>query len=146
MRIREIDGFQDFLVGEHKHRGMLNEPLRYLTISHRGDVSTFSPELAGTYRRNGFPFLFGNVLHESLVNILDRIRKSDEYGEIKDGVDMCQRDCAYFSFCGGGSPSNKYFENGTFASKETSYCRIRYQYLVDGILDCIIASDEENSL
>ena len=45
------------------------------------------------------------------------------------------------SFCGGGSPGNKFFENGSFASTETSYCKIRYKYLVDGMLNFILTEE-----
>jgi uncharacterized protein len=45
------------------------------------------------------------------------------YGEILAGVDRCRRQCEYFALCGGGAPANTLYENGTFASAETAYCR-----------------------
>jgi hypothetical protein len=42
---------------------------------------------------------------------------------------------AYEAFCGGGPPANKYFENGTFASTETLFCRLHKQVCLDVSLD-----------
>ena len=37
---------------------------------------------------------------------------------IAAGVRKCEKSCAQFAFCGGGSPSNKYIENGTMDCDE----------------------------
>ena len=50
---------------------------------------------------------------------------------------MCEERCRYWSFCGGGPPGNKYFENGTFASTETLFCRLHKQATLDVTLDRI---------
>jgi len=139
MRIREFDSFKEYLVDRRARRGLLTEPFRYLTITHRGDVITFSPELAGAFRADGSAWSFGNIAQDSLSEILERILMSKDYAAIRTGVEMCRKDCTYFSVCGGGSPVNKFFENGTFASTETSYCKMRFKYLVDGMLDHILA-------
>ena len=34
-------------------------------------------------------------------------------------------------FCGGGPPANKFFENGTFASTETLFCRLHKKVCLD---------------
>jgi uncharacterized protein len=39
------------------------------------------------------------------------------------GVERCRDACEYFSLCGGGAPANKLYENGSFDSAETAYCR-----------------------
>lgn len=43
------------------------------------------------------------------------------------GVEKCRAECAYFGACAGGAPANKYFENGSFATTETRYCRYAIQ-------------------
>ncbi|MBE9069312.1 GRRM system radical SAM/SPASM domain protein, partial [Leptolyngbya cf. ectocarpi LEGE 11479] len=60
--------------------------------------------------------------------------------DIQAGVDLCKKECEYFSVCGGGAPSNKYFENGSFASSETMYCRYTKKILTD----IVLAELEEN--
>jgi uncharacterized protein len=51
--------------------------------------------------------------------------------EIAEGVRMCRESCRYFPFCGGGPPGNKHFENGTFASTETLFCRLHLKAGLD---------------
>jgi len=50
------------------------------------------------------------------------------------GCKRCAETCQYFSVCGGGAPSNKYFENGSFESTETVYCRSVIQIPIDIML------------
>ena len=45
--------------------------------------------------------------------------------------------CEYFSVCGGGEPVNKLAENGTFASTETTYCRLTKMRATDLVLDAL---------
>jgi uncharacterized protein len=52
-------------------------------------------------------------------------------------VKMCRERCEYFSVCGGGEPVNKLAENGTFASTETTYCRLTKMRGTDVVLDAI---------
>ncbi len=141
MRIREFDNFQVYLQCKPIVHRQLSDPFYCLTIGHQGDVMTFSPELAGAKRADGSTWSFGNIFDDTLIKILDRVLQSEDYDSIKIGVEKCRKDCGYFSFCGGGSPGNKYFENGSFASTETKYCKIRYKYLVDGMLDFILTDD-----
>jgi uncharacterized protein len=57
--------------------------------------------------------------------------------EIDAGIEKCRSECAYFGFCGGGQPANKYFEAGSFAASETRYCRFRKKALTDVVLDYV---------
>jgi uncharacterized protein len=52
-------------------------------------------------------------------------------------VRLCRERCDYFPFCGGGAPANKYFENGTFASTETLFCRLHKKVCLDVALDLL---------
>ena len=54
---------------------------------------------------------------------------------IQKGVSKCKQTCQYFAYCGGGAPSNKLYENKTFDSTETMYCRLGKQALMDVVLD-----------
>ena len=86
-------------------------------------------------------FILGNVVNNSFESACktDKFKKINQ--DIQAGVDLCHRTCQYFSVCGGGAPSNKYFENGSFASSETMYCRYNTKILTD-----IILRDIETSL
>ena len=55
--------------------------------------------------------------------------------DIDAGVALCRDTCEYFSVCGGGEPVNKLFENGSFASTETTYCRMTKMRVTDLVLD-----------
>lgn len=106
-------------------------PLRILAVDHLGNFSTFAPELLGmTHDRYG-DFVFGNILRDDLETSLqtDKFRRIHE--DINSGVEQCRRECGYFSVCGGGSPSNKLFENGTFNCTETLFCRLTRKILTD---------------
>src|SRR5262245_21814271 len=43
--------------------------------------------------------------------------------EYQRGIAQCRLSCPYFAFCGGGHPSNRYFESGRLDGTETDYCR-----------------------
>lgn len=57
--------------------------------------------------------------------------------EIDAGVDRCCQECSYYQLCGGGAPSNKIAEHGTFDSAETKYCRATNIVLVDSLLKAV---------
>jgi len=66
------------------------------------------------------------LFHTSRANIIQQ--------EIEAGIEACRKECTYFGVCGGGSPSNKFFENGTFASTETLRCALHIQELTELVL------------
>jgi uncharacterized protein len=53
---------------------------------------------------------------------------------VLQGIDACERDCAHFGFCGGGSPANKFYELGDLAGGETLYCRSMLKRPFDAVL------------
>jgi len=65
----------------------------------------------------------------------EHFRRMEE--EIARVVDSCRGSCTYFPFCGGGAPANKHFENGTFASTETLFCRLHKQACLDVTLELL---------
>jgi uncharacterized protein len=56
-------------------------------------------------------------------------------GAVGGVVELCRETCAYFDYCGGGAPVNKYFENGRFDSTETMFCRFSKQAIFDVVLN-----------
>lgn len=98
-------------------------PFRIISVDIAGGVSTFSPELIGIKDPMFGNFTFGRIGQDDLATI----RASDAFqraaDEIWKGVNACANSCEYFLACGGGAPSNKYFENGSLSSTTTMYCR-----------------------
>jgi len=112
-----------------------NEPFGFITVSSRGAIFTFSPELAGltdpTYRN----FSVGQLPGDTLPDILSRQSFQRMKADIDEGTEMCRTSCKYFDLCLGGAPANKLAEKGSFAKAETLYCRLAHQALADVILD-----------
>ena len=127
VRIREIENMINRIKGNN-HKIISNEqvPLEIVTFDSNGNMSTFSPELLTMSNKVHGDFVFGNAknmknVEEALAN--EKLSKIND--EIKAGIKSCRRDCEYFVVCGGGSPSNKFSENGTFDSTETMDCKLK---------------------
>ncbi len=114
-----------------------NTPMAILSFDCEGNVSTFSPELLTVEHENYGNFIFANVssniandmqssFNQKFVNICS---------DVQNGISKCRETCEYFAFCGGGAPSNKLHENGTFASTETMRCKLRVKALIDVYLE-----------
>jgi uncharacterized protein len=98
-------------------------PLEILSVDHAGNFSTWSPELLGQPSRTYNNFVLGNVLDHSVVSVFSDPHFQEMHRQIVAGVERCRRECEYFELCGGGAPANKLYENGSFDSTETIYCR-----------------------
>jgi len=57
------------------------------------------------------------------------------FEDIRLGIKLCEDSCAYYGYCGGGAPANKYYENGSFATTETMFCRYSIKVPLDIVLD-----------
>jgi uncharacterized protein len=102
-----------------------------------GNISTFSPELLGLKNSAYEDFLVGNINRDNLVDLPRRPNLARMLADIRAGVEMCRARCEYFSVCGGGEPVNKLAENGSFASTETTYCRLTKMRATDLVLDAL---------
>ena len=116
-------------------------PFGIVTVDCKGNVSSFSPELIGSKSVRYGDFIFGNIFESELKELRNKPQFVRVARDIREGVRLCERKCQYFSLCGGGSPSNKYFENGSLASTETMYCRTTIQMPID-----IVLADLEKSV
>ncbi len=115
-------------------------PFGILSIDWRGNFSTYSPELLGLNLEGYGEFSFGS-LHETHFSDAVRTPKFQKVlADIQAGVERCRQECAYFNLCGGGAPANKFFENGSFASAATQYCR----YAVKTPVDIVLADIERD--
>jgi uncharacterized protein len=118
-------------------------PFSILTISVDGAAGTFSPELLGQSHTRFGNFAIGDILTDDLVDLLENPMFSKMASEISLGVKRCAEECSYFEVCGGGAPSNKLFERGSFAATRTRYCEATKIFVVDAILDLV--EDQQKS-
>ena len=114
-----------------------NVPMAILSFDCDGNVSTFSPELLTMSHHTYGNFIFGNVFEGKLEDIYTQSKFIEVNAQIQQGVNKCRETCEYFAFCGGGSPSNKLYENGTFDSTETIACRLKVKATTDALLECL---------
>lgn len=124
--IREIDGMisRIFRPEQSCAENAQVEPFGMVNIDCHGNVSSFSPELLGYKSTTYNDYIVGNVLSDSLQDMLGSPAMQAMTRDITAGVEMCRKECDYFSVCGGGAPVNKLAENGSFASSRTAFCSL----------------------
>ena len=130
VRVREFDfALQRILGRRQSPDGMPSfdneqvRPFGILNIDWQGNFSTFSPEMLGLATEKYGPFVFGSFLNGGLESALTNPKFLEVLRDTRAGVERCRRECGFFDLCGGGAPANKFFENGTFDSTSTDYCR-----------------------
>ncbi|MEI6881465.1 MAG: cyclophane-forming radical SAM/SPASM peptide maturase GrrM/OscB [Bacteroidota bacterium] len=130
LKIREFEEIKNSILLDEKDRdNVMVEPFRIITVDWNGNTSTFSPELIS------YPeFVYGNILSETMDEILAKESIKKTAFQIKKGVNKCKKECEYFAVCGGGAPSNKFWENKGFNTTSTFYCTTRYKLITDIIL------------
>jgi uncharacterized protein len=133
--VREFETSAAVLLAARRYgpaaRTQENKPWAIVNVDCEGNFSTYSPELLGVSSPTDGGFTLGNVSTDPLEAVIASARFRQLEEEIGRGVEMCRESCAYFPFCGGGPPANKYFENGTFASTETLFCRLHKKVCLD---------------
>jgi uncharacterized protein len=139
MEVREFETSAAALLHARRsgpfRRTQENRPFGILNVDYEGRFSTYSPELLGLGSPLYDGFTLGHVASDRLEDVLESARFQRLEADIARGVDLCRASCRYFPFCGGGPPGNKYFENGTFASTETLFCRLHMKACQDVTAD-----------
>jgi uncharacterized protein len=115
-------------------RNSQNEPFGLLSVSSRGGLYTFSPELAGLTDPRYGDMAVGQLPGADLPSILSSPAFLRMWFDIEAGTESCKRSCPYFDLCLGGAPANKLAECGTFAARETMHCRLSHQAIADAVL------------
>lgn len=137
LNVREIEQMSlKLMYGSDKISATLNVPLEAVSFDYAGNVSTFSPELLTMRHPKYGPLIFGNA--KSMKTIEDILKNKiflNVNEEIQNGVERCRLECNYFSVCGGGAPSNKLGENGSFDTTETFKCRLEIKENAELMLD-----------
>ena len=142
MRIREFDAALNKIRSPKSLRSFdfpyFNEQVRpfgILNVDCDGNYSTYSPELLGM---NVFPygsFSFGNILTDDFVEAAESPKFRSVFADIQSGINLCKESCGYYGYCGGGAPANKYYENGSFATAETIFCKCSVKLPLDIVLN-----------
>lgn len=140
-RIREFESMGSAIGAFLRDHGFVRRlddliPFRNVVVTRDGHISTFSPELASGTPSDPLRFAVGNV-HD--VRSLGELRGSQKFREQEDqinrGISRCRSECEYFPICGGGTASNKFYENGTFDSTETMTCSLERKALAHVVAD-----------
>jgi uncharacterized protein len=135
-RLREYESTMQFIRAKHSAvHAHDNVPMAIISFDCYGNISTFSPELLTAHHAPYGTFTFGNVFEHSLEEVFQNDKFRAVNGAIQQGVEECRTTCDYYRFCGGGSPSNKILENGSFASTETRSCRLRIKTTVSAVVE-----------
>jgi uncharacterized protein len=139
--VREFDEILKAIVrpleGSDQVNNTLVEPFAILSVDCDGNFSTYSPELLGQKSELYGDFILGNVWKDSFEASCAAPAFQRLSSDVAEGVELCRRSCEYFPVCGGGSPVNKYYENGTLRSSETMYCRLNIKAVSDIAMEII---------
>lgn len=135
IKLREFEKVGDLIYTDRRiSHNSQTTPFDIVSIDTEGNFSTFSPELLSMSSSDYGDFTLGNLRCDTFESVCNTEKFQKLYSSILTGVDRCRQSCEYFGFCGGGAPSNKYYENGSFESTETMNCRLHQQAVVDTLL------------
>jgi uncharacterized protein len=137
LKVREFGSMIAAVLHAGEERGLPSQeaaPFAIVSVDCEGNFATFSPELLGLPSDVYSGFALGNVMQDSFADAAASARFRAMARDVAAGVSKCRESCAWFRFCGGGAPGNKYFENGSFDSTETMFCRLHRQALADVVL------------
>ncbi|MET4607645.1 uncharacterized protein ABIB90_007149 [Bradyrhizobium sp. JR4.1] len=124
---------QSSMFGRLLHNSQ-NEPFAFISVSARGAVFTFSPELAGLQSPQYGDFSIGQLPEINLPEVLSAPQFRAMLSDIEVGVSECRDSCKYFDLCLGGAPVNKLSEHGDFKRSETLHCKLYHQTFAEAVL------------
>ena len=141
LRVRELDRLADYL-NMARHGGLHPAPFDPIpTVAYNGQTVLLSPELLGVQDPSYGDFIAGNVLTRPLTQTVKRMGELRYVAEFADGLVRCVATCDFFGFCRGAQAANRYFEHGTLAATETTYCRTTKQALVRAAVDELVGEE-----
>jgi uncharacterized protein len=139
VRFREVWDNLRMIVSGADPYNLANKPLRILNFDVDGNFSTYCPELVAAKSDKYGDFVMGNILIDGLDDLLANPIFQLVNREVEKGLALCKQTCPYWSYCGGGEPSSKFFQYGRFDVSETTTCRIHKQATVDVLVDYLEA-------
>jgi len=111
------------------------DPFGMINVDCFGNFSSFSPELLGQATEKYGSFSFGNLVSGTVFDATRNEAFQKVLADIEAGNRKCAETCQFYNYCGGASPSNKYYENGSFDSTETRQCIATVQMPMEIILE-----------
>lgn len=112
----------------HSRRPDEIEDMGIITILKNGDITAFSPELAGAKDERYGDFIVGHI---AAIDSIDAIRQHRVYQqlqrEIEAGRRACADSCTFYDLCGSAFVSNRFFETGRFDGAESTTCILQRQ-------------------
>lgn len=143
LEIREASYMTQALYSErHPIENTQGKPFHILSVDYQGNFSTFSPELLGMSHKDYDSFTLGNIYKDSFDSVLRSNKFQKLSSSIEKGIQNCKDSCPYFFLCGGGAPTNKLYENGSFESTETFYCKANIQIPLEVVLPRLEAASK----
>ncbi|GBF79800.1 cyclophane-forming radical SAM/SPASM peptide maturase GrrM/OscB [Aphanothece sacrum] len=138
LKVREFESICGLICDDRRLKKTdMNHPFMIVNIDHKGNFSTFDPELLSIKTEPYGDFILGNVLTDTFESVCHSEKFLNIYRDMAAGVNLCRENCQYFGVCGGGAGSNKYWENGSFNSAQTNACRYRIQIVTDIVLNAL---------
>jgi uncharacterized protein len=145
LHIREIKEKYNFILQTQKNiECTMVKPFNILSIDWCGNFFTFCPELLGISHDLYGKFILGNIETLKLEDAIKSPQFNTVYNDIKAGTNKCESECSYFFLCGGAAPANKLFENGSFNSTQTIYCKSRIQIPINIVLEDILSKEKDS--
>jgi uncharacterized protein len=146
IEIREFRAFADWWDATSGQAPPLAEQPTYRTnylptVGYNGDVIFLSTELLQSNPGQYEKFEVGNILTDTLDDLVKRAKKTDYVIDFLAGIDACKAECRYYSFCGGGVASNKFFERASMRVTETQCCLNSRRRLFDVLEAKMIDAD-----
>lgn len=145
LRIREFEGSAGMLSGWFLQQPAVcteNNPLSIVSVDAEGYFYTFSPEFVDIKSERYGDFKLGHVTDIDFTNLYKNKTFAALNRDIQQGVYNCRTSCSYFEVCGGGVPSNKFFELGDLTGTETNFCRFTRKAKVDAVHELISEAHE----
>jgi uncharacterized protein len=138
--IREYDWAKNTMLGSDLDPkeiifSQLTGTFKIVTVSTKGDFSTYSPELNGQKSPRYGDFILGNVLKDSFIDSTGTTKFKLIYHDLVQGLKKCKKNCGYYGLCPGGVPSTKFNEHKTLDVDETLYCKLGVQAPIDALLE-----------
>jgi uncharacterized protein len=130
--LERLRGYLDQTRAGHWTGHALYDPIP--TVATTGQTVLLSPELLGVDAPAYEDFVIGNVLTDSLPDLLTGPAPC-YVAEFREGLRRCATECEFWDFCGGAQAGNRFFELGRFDTTETNHCRTAYQAVVLAALD-----------
>jgi len=118
----------------------VNKPFDIITFDIDGNFSTFCPELVGAESIKYDNFRMGNIHNQKIDNLTDNQNFKKIHLEVLEGMESCKKTCKYWRLCGGGNPSDKFFEHGNFNATETTNCRVHLKALADVTIEYLLTA------